>query len=73
MFGLVGIEVTLCLFGDSDRVLAFVKIRHGARYCIAGWGGGRVSVGNDLIVCREKDRRKIGGGIERLMMSLIQS
>lgn len=42
MFGLVGIEVTLCLAGNSHRVLAFVFFRHGGKSSIADSGSGQV-------------------------------
>ena len=58
----MGIEVTLCLFGDSDRVLAFIFFRHGAIFSIAGCGRGQEILGEYLIVCRENHSTKIGGG-----------
>ena len=50
MFGLVGVEVTLCLFGDGDGVLAFVIFGHVGRYGIAGCGGGWSSLCDERLL-----------------------
>ena len=53
MFGLVGIEVTLCLLGNGDGVLAFVIFGHIGRYYIAGCnGGGQVYVSTCWVGCK---------------------
>lgn len=73
MFGLVGIEVTLCLAGNSHRVLAFVFFRHGGRDLITSFGSCQGLFGCGLFVCSKKHRMQIRGGIETLMMSLIET
>ena len=73
MFGLVGIEITLCLAGNSHRVLAFVFFRHGGRYLIASFGSCQGLFGCGLFVCCKKHGIQIRGGIRTLMMSLIQT
>ena len=45
MFGLGGVEISLCLVSDGDRVLAFVFFRHGGGESASGLSGGGIFCG----------------------------